>query len=632
MYKYQNNSFRILGLLPTASMQEIMSRVSEIKVKKSLGFDVVYEYDFPWMGPLDRSEENVINALQRLEDPITRLKEEILWFWIDGKEDKKALDCLKQNKRQGAHEIWHVIAQNINLENSKSNSIKEKPTKESIRACLNDAILAHSSVIAKEANIKYKQGGFKEDKVVVQEESEVLCCPNCHKIYDKEWKICLKCGVELKVQKNKRKEEVVRSRESDTILDESHWKNWRFALNRLCSLDKLEGYWEEVYDKAKKINDARLSYLKINEVKENFICEISEVNFSFISQALAFKDYERLKKHSNLINDLSLSTNLLKKGFNKALVSQIELLNQLCKSTAEEITKLPEDITIQDVLGIHAKFYNKIKEPIYEGNLVDINCISDFSLARDNVATELRNMANMINNKFHNYIEALAIINEAVEQSASTYVKERFQKDEDIIANNLAMQSNASSNVGSGQSNASSNVGSGVGRKTQPVSNKMASVKRLFQDPFSISNWKDLVANWKAVLIWGGIIIFFIIASSSNSNKSSSASSYSSPSSSSEKASLDAEISSGRAKLTELETYLNSGAKKLAVIKDETDQLNAKYQYATYVPDNVESYYNSKAQEYNSLKKTYNRVYEEYETLRNETNAKINRYNELVRR
>jgi hypothetical protein len=632
MYKYQNNAFRILGLLPSASMQEIMSRVSEIKVKKSLGFEVAYEYDFPWMGPLDRSEENVINALQRLEDPVARLKEEILWFWIDGKEDNKALDYLKQNKRQGAHEIWHIIAQNINLESSKLSSAKDKPTKESIRACLNDAILAHSSVIAKEASIKYKQGRLKEEKVVIQEESEIFCCPNCHKIYDKGWKICLKCGVELKIQKNERKEEIINSRGSDINLDESHWKNWRFALNKFCSLDKLEGYWEEVYEKAKRINDARLSYLKINEVKENFLCEISEVNFSFISQASAFKDYERLKKHSNLINGLGLSNNLLKKGFNKALASQIELLNHLCKSIAEEIAKLPEDVTIEDVLDIHTRFYNKIREPIYEGNLVDINCISDFSLARDNVATVLRDVANMINNKFHNYIEALAIINEAVEQSASTYVKERFQKDEDIIANNLAMQTNASNKAGSGQPRTSSNAGSGIGRKTYPVSNKMDSVKRIFQDPFSISNWKDLIANWKVVFIWGGIIIFLIIVSSSSNNKSSSTSSYSGSSSRSEIRSLDAEISSGKAKLTELETYLNSGTNKLTAIKDEIDQLNAKYQYSTYVPANVESYYNSKVQEYNSLKDTYNRVYDEYETLRNATNAKINRYNELVRR
>lgn len=387
------------------------------------------------------------------------------------------------------------------------------------------------------------------------------------------------------------------------------------------------GYWEEVNDKAKRINDARLSDLKINEIKENFLCEILEVNFSFISQALAFKDYERVKRHSSFINGLSLSTHLLKEGFNKTLASQIDLLNHCCKSTAAEMAKLPKDITVQDILDIHSRFYNKIKEPIYEGNLVDINCISDLSLARDNVATGLRDIANMINNKFHNYIEALVIMKEAVEQAASTYIKERFLKDKDIIALNLATQSIESKNMGSD-----------VDRATRPTSEGWGSIKKVLQNPFSISNWKYLIIVWKTVLIWGGIIIFLIIVSSLNSNKSGSSSNYSTSSYSgsssfrTEIETLKQEISSGRTKLAEFETYLNSGTNKLTAMKDEIDQLQAKYQYTTYVPANVEQYYNSKVQEYNSLLETYNRVYDEYETLRNETNTKINRYNELVKR
>ncbi len=621
MYKYQNNAFRILGLLPSASMQEIMSRVSEIKVRKSIGLEVVYEYDFPWMGPLDRSEENVINALQRLEDPIARLKEEIFWFWLESEEDKKALNCLKDNKRQAAHEIWRSITYDRNIQNISSAYPAEEPSKESIAACLNEAILAHSSVIAKEQSIRYQQEELRESKIIVQQESEVFCCPDCHKIYDKEWKICLKCGVKLLAQKNERKEEIVKSRESSVVLNESHWKNWRFTLNKLCSLNKLNGYWRKVNDRAQKINDARLSDTKINEIKESFLYEISSVNFTFISQALAFKDYERVKKHSSLINGINLPTNILKQGFNRSLASQVDSLNQNCRNVSEEISKLPEGMSIKDILAIHSRFYSRIKEQIKEGNLVDINCISDFALARDNVATELRNMANMINNKFNNYVEALAIINEAVNQAASTYIKERFQKDEDIITNNLAAQSRASSNVGSE-----------VGRKIKLVDKGWDSIKKIFKNPFSFPNWKYLITVWKAVFIWGGIIIFVIIASSSNSNKSSGASSYSNSSANSEISLLDAEISSGRTKLVDLETYVNSGTEKLTAMKDEIDQLDAKYKYATDVPTDITQYYNTKVEEYNSLLKIYNQVYDEYKALLNETNAKINKRNELIKR
>ena len=100
--------------------------------------DVAYEYDFPWMGPIDRSEQNVINALQQLENPITRLMEEIFWFWFDTDCDKRAINYLIQNNRQAAHNTWKTLL--------TSNTFDEK----SISAYMNQTILAHSSVIGLE--------------------------------------------------------------------------------------------------------------------------------------------------------------------------------------------------------------------------------------------------------------------------------------------------------------------------------------------------------------------------------------------------------------------------------------------------------------------------------------------------
>jgi hypothetical protein len=90
MFRYQNNAFRILGLEPNVSMKEITKRVNEIKVKISLGINVEYDYDFHFMGPLNRDEQNIINALQRLENPVLRLKEEIFWFWFETDSDIEA--------------------------------------------------------------------------------------------------------------------------------------------------------------------------------------------------------------------------------------------------------------------------------------------------------------------------------------------------------------------------------------------------------------------------------------------------------------------------------------------------------------------------------------------------------------
>lgn len=78
MNSYQNNAFRVLGLMPNIDGKGILARANEIKVKSSVGMDVSYDYDFPWMGPVDRSEENINNAVQRLENPVSRLRRNIL--------------------------------------------------------------------------------------------------------------------------------------------------------------------------------------------------------------------------------------------------------------------------------------------------------------------------------------------------------------------------------------------------------------------------------------------------------------------------------------------------------------------------------------------------------------------------
>ena len=100
MYRYKNNAFRVLGLMPDASFSDIMRRVNEIKVRYSVGMDVSFPWDFTWMGAIERNEENITDALQRLEDPKLRLQEELSWFWFISSTDKQAFELLKERKRK----------------------------------------------------------------------------------------------------------------------------------------------------------------------------------------------------------------------------------------------------------------------------------------------------------------------------------------------------------------------------------------------------------------------------------------------------------------------------------------------------------------------------------------------------
>ncbi|MFC1708440.1 hypothetical protein ACFL2J_00070 [Candidatus Omnitrophota bacterium] len=391
-------------------MSEVLKRVNEIKVKKSLGMDVAYDFDFPWMGPIDRSEQNVLNALQRLENPLTRIKEELFWFWLDTETDKKAIDYLISGERQGAHNIWkEVIASNSEF------NIR------SISAFVNQTILAHSSVIGKEFILKYGDD--------LTQQSESLDCPKCKKTFSEDFKFCIYCGERLVIEKK-----TVELKQRSTNLNDIHWKNWRFVISKLFLVYSSDGFWNLIDERIKKIDDPRTAKLEIRQLRDDFLKEVSNVNFTFISSALFAKDAERLKQHSNLINGTSMPYEILRDGFNKALSSRIELLNKLSKSASEKTVKTKD---LNELLNICREFKNDISLLFNECNIVDINCVSDFAIARDNISEVLRNIAIKINNKFNDYAKACPILNDAIQYASSTYLKQSLKKDEETLRSNL---------------------------------------------------------------------------------------------------------------------------------------------------------------------------------------------------
>ena len=576
MLRYQNNAFRILGLKPDASMKEIMHRVNEIKVKKSVGMDVVYDYDFMWMGPLDRSEQSVINALQRLENPISRLREEIFWFWIYTDCDKQALSYLTQNNRQAAHDTWKTLVAPDTL------------NRKSISAFINQTILAHSNVIGEEITVRYREE-TEEHRIVIG---------------------------------NGKKEKTIQSRKRNVDLTNTHWKNWRFVINRLTSITSKRIFWTMVKEKAERINDPRLSTAKVDEIRDNFLQDVAGANFTFISQALISKDYERIKQHSGLLNGSSLPSDVLRKGFNRVLAPQIDLLNRHSQNASNELLKVEKEAKNSDkaVLNVYSKLVDNTTDIIYEGNLVDINSVSDFALAKDNLADVVRDSAIVLNNilvadyslsqrdREVGCSRAYEMIKKALEYAGSTYTKQKFEKDEELIKNNLEMTRAYSSYYQQ--------------RSHAPSSSRF---------------------NWKSLLIWGGIILFFIIIGNlpdnSTSNKSSSKSSsytYDKGSTSSLyglKTKIDTlrqELEEKSVRLSKLDVNLGSRGKRLLTLKNEIERINRKYGNRYYAPNSVISEYNRKVAEYNRLAPIYNSLLNERDKLYNEILEKAKIHDSLV--
>lgn len=622
MHRYQNNAFRVLGLLPSASMSDIMRRANEIKVKRSLGVNIEYECDFSWMGTLDRSEESVINALQRLEDPILRFKEELSWFWVYTDIDKKAYAFLSQNQRKSAHDIW-----------SERTSEYGPPGIGKGSAFFNQAILAHSSVIGKESLVKYDSGPESGQKKTSAKKKEPTC-PKCHKTYDSSWKICLDCGAYLVMDQ---KEEPTQSKQSNVVLDEGHWKNWNFTSNRFLYLISQEYFWESVSEKVKRINDPRLTDDKAKEICKQFFASIIEPNFVFISQALTAKDYERVKKHSSLINGLnlnvgplfeqtSLSSAILSKGFNRVLSNHINSMNSACTNLSKELTAaLGEGANEDAVLDLCRAFSKKTDILIYEAKMVDINGVTDFTIARDNAAKALRNISVEVHNRFNDYSASYEIILKAIEYAGSVYQKQQCEKDARIVKSHLDA------------------AGGPYPSSTATSSSNTASPKAGFDFGAMLAKVPGFV--W----VIGFIMLVSWVSSSSTPTTtaarktpsySSSASNYTYTPPSDETmriADLKAKIenlksvvASQAARIRQLGNEAENKQRELTSLKYEIDSIENRYGNASYVPDWVTNNYNSKLQQYNSLVPVYNSYVSQAKNMQDSYDANIQEGNRLI--
>jgi len=138
MKRYQNNAYRVLGLLPGATLTEIKQRADDLDIEMKLGTSPEYKYDFSFLGPIDRSYENIIGAVERLENPIAKLREEMFYFWIDTEMAQQGLSLLCEGKTKQVTKLWMVT----------------KLHRDNISTAVNLAIISHAIAISDEISGK----------------------------------------------------------------------------------------------------------------------------------------------------------------------------------------------------------------------------------------------------------------------------------------------------------------------------------------------------------------------------------------------------------------------------------------------------------------------------------------------
>jgi len=577
MLRYKNNAFRVLGLTPEASFSDIMRRVDEIKVRHSVGADVSFPHDFAWMGAVDRSEESVTEALQRLENPSLRLKEELNWFLFVSDADKRAFEFLKEGKRKEAHEAWRDDASGYApMSNHK------------LSALWNQAVLMHSTLLEKETRLKYSFVEKTETKKIAAKKKMV--CPKCKGLYDEIYRLCGTCLVPLQPRVEQEAVQI----KANLELTDAHWTNWRFVLNRFTAINSEEAFWKHIFSKAEKVNDPRLNINKMKEMQSQFLESVLSPNFFFISQALNSKDYERVKKHSNLINGINLPASVLKRGINKLLTNHISRVTECVEKAKTDLNKFGETAKEDEIAFLYTSLMGQIGGSMEAAKMVDINLMSDFVLTRDNVSNLLRNISTTINNRFKNYELAEEIIDKAVECAGSSYQKQRLTKDaETVKANAKAQRANEA-----------------YQSYNQPKNNNNGTF------------W-----GW-AIFI--GIIFLVNVFSSSSKNSSSGSSKSNSvyrPASSasySARSGLKSQIESLKGTIQLQENKVAAFQRVLKNKSDEIENLRSNMLFMS------SSEHNKNIDRFNSMVNEYNQLLEQARSLQSQYQSNIERHNNLV--
>ena len=105
---YRRNAFRVLSLPVSATMRDIKRKQTKLKMREKLGVNSTGKTDgyLPLKPP--PGEDDISKAMQRLQDPETRLLDELFWFWPHdlSSTDDDGLKLLAENKVNEAISLW----------------------------------------------------------------------------------------------------------------------------------------------------------------------------------------------------------------------------------------------------------------------------------------------------------------------------------------------------------------------------------------------------------------------------------------------------------------------------------------------------------------------------------------------
>jgi len=116
----ENNPYRVLGILASASIRDKTKTISRLKMLIEAEQNVTDDFSFPVLGNLERTIDNVERAASSLDLDKDKLRASIFWFCNGSHTDEPAFDSLKEGNTDVAIRIWTKLTHSKMV--SKSNS------------------------------------------------------------------------------------------------------------------------------------------------------------------------------------------------------------------------------------------------------------------------------------------------------------------------------------------------------------------------------------------------------------------------------------------------------------------------------------------------------------------------------
>lgn len=105
----QDNPYRIAGILGNASAKELEKQKSKISKYANVGKQVDSEYDFPFFGKIDRSENVINRAFSSIEQNHDKVCHSLFWFLNANTVDDIAIKHLIAGDKEKAIEQWEKV-------------------------------------------------------------------------------------------------------------------------------------------------------------------------------------------------------------------------------------------------------------------------------------------------------------------------------------------------------------------------------------------------------------------------------------------------------------------------------------------------------------------------------------------